>query len=475
MKKIIAFSSLLFLLASCTKDISRFNDETKKAANVPAETLFANGVRNVVDGITSPNVNINVFRFTVQHWAMSTYQDEVQYDFITRAIPQRWWTIMYRDVLSDLKESARIISANTLLDPITKANQLAMVDIIQVYTNYILVTSFGNIPYSTALNSDALFPKYDDAKTVYADLLTRLAADISKLNVSGVGFSSSQDLIGQGNISKWIKFSNTLQVKMAMTIADVDNAKAKSLVETAEPKSLSSAADNVVFAYLAAPPNTNPIWVDIIQSKRQDLVAASPLLDQLQNSNDPRLPLFFKPNNSNLYVGGKVGSVNTFANVSKPSDKVAAPDFPTILADFAEMEFYRAEAVERNYSVVGSAESHYNNAITASILSWGGSAADAATYLARPDVAYTTAAGTWKQKIGTQKWIALYNRPYDGWVEIRRFDFPVLAAPTGAKSGFPNRLTYPGNEQQLNGANYTTASTAIGGDKVETKLFWDIF
>ena len=483
MKKLLIYSSILLLLGSCTKDISRFNEETKKAPVVPAATLFANGVRNVVDGITSPNVNSNVFRFTVQHWAMSTYQDEVQYDFITRAIPQRWWTIMYRDVLSDLKESARIITLNTeldpitssVLDPLTQANRLAMVDIMEVYTYQILVTTFGNIPYSEALNLSLLFPKYDDAKTVYADLLTRLKLDISKLNVAGGGFSADQDLLAHGSVEKWIKFSNYLQVKMAMNIADVDNATAKSLVELAEAKAITSDADNIVFNYLAAPPNTNPIWVDIVQSKRQDYVAASPLLNKLQNSNDPRLPLFFKPNNANAYVGGRVGAVNTFSNVSKPNDKIAAPTFPAILADYAEMEFYRAEARERNYTIAGSAESHYNNAITASILSWGGSTTDALTYLARLDVAYTTAAGDWKQKIGTQKWIALYNRPYEGWTEIRRFDFPVLAAPINAKSGFPNRLTYPANEQQLNGANYTAASAAIGGDKVETKLFWDKF
>ncbi len=50
-----------------------------------------------------------------------------------------------------------------------------------------------------------------------------------------------------------------------------------------------------------------------------------------------------------------------------------------------------------------------------------------------------------------------------------------MPAPTGAKSGFPNRLSYPGIEQQLNGTNYTKAANDMGGDKVETRLFWDKF
>lgn len=475
MKKILLYTSLLLLAGSCTKDISRFNEETKKAADVPSATLFSNAVRNVVDGLTSSNVNVNVFRFTVQHWAMSTYQDEVQYDFATRAIPQAWWTRMYRDVLNDLQESARLITANELLDAKTKANQLAMVEIMNVYTYEILVNSFGNIPYKEALNSETLFPKYDDAKAVYDDLLVRLAAAIAKLDATAPGFAASQDLVGKGSVSKWIKFANYLQVRMGMTIADVDAPKAKALVEAAEPKALMSAADNVLFAYLAVTPNTNPVWNDIIQSGRLDLVAAKPLHDLLQSTSDPRLSLYFRPNNAGTYAGGVVGGINTFSAVSKPSAKVSAADFPGILAEYSEMEFYRAEAKERGFNVAGTAAEHYNKAITASIIFWGGTAADAAAYLARPEVAYATAAGTWRQKIGTQKWIALYNRSYEGWLELRRLDYPVLPAPVGARSGFPNRLTYPANEQQLNGENYTAASTAIGGDRVETKLFWDKF
>jgi len=145
------------------------------------------------------------------------------------------------------------------------------------------------------------------------------------------------------------------------------------------------------------------------------------------------------------------------------------------LLDYVEAEFYRAEAKERGYTVSGTAEEHYNNAITASIIYWGGTAAEATAYLANPKVAYSTAAGTWKQKIGTQKWIALYNRPYEGWTELRRLDYPKLTLPVGATSGFPNRFVFPEVEQTTNGASYTEAATAVGGDKVETKLWWDKF
>jgi hypothetical protein len=145
--------------------------------------------------------------------------------------------------------------------------------------------------------------------------------------------------------------------------------------------------------------------------------------------------------------------------------------------DDMEMEFYRAEAIERGFNVPGTAEQHYDTAIALSIRAWGGTQAQVNTYLARPDVAYSTAAGTWQQKIGFQKWIALYCRGFDGWTELRRFDWPKMVVPQGAISGFPNRMTYPAvnnTEQALNGANYTQAAAAIGGDKAETKLYWDV-
>src|ERR1700712_4375029 len=113
MKKILYLSLSLFILASCTKDLTSLNEQTKAPASVPAGTLFSNAVRSLSDPLASASVNTNVFRFIVKHWAMVTYQDEVQYDFTTRFIPRTWWAIMYRDVLNDLNNSAQVVSATT--------------------------------------------------------------------------------------------------------------------------------------------------------------------------------------------------------------------------------------------------------------------------------------------------------------------------------------------------------------------------
>lgn len=478
MKKILIIALAVSIFGmSCTKDITRFNEQTKNAVIVPGETLFSYAVKNYVDVLATPNVNLNVFRFTVGHWAATTYQDEPRYNFTTRDIPGGLWHRMYRRVLFNLDEAKRIISADALLEAGDKANKLAMCDIMQVNAYYFLTTTFGNVPYSEALDlENNPFPKYDDAKTIYDDLLTRLATDIATLQSNSGGISNAEDIIYGGSADSWAKFGNSLLLRMAMTIADEDAAKAQSIFESANAGAFMSAADNAELIYLVAPPNTNQIWVDLVQSGRQDMVAGKPLLDTLKSMSDPRLNLYFRPNNDGDQVGGRVGSNNTFATTSKPSLQMIDPTFPQILMGYSEVEFLRAEAVERGFTVTGTAMQHYNNAITASINWWGGSDATANTYLLRLDVNYLTTTGNYKQKIGFQKWIALYNEPIQGWGEMRRLDQPAtIPAPVGATSGYPARLPYPQEEQVLNPTSYTAAADAIGGDEVETKLWWDKF
>jgi hypothetical protein len=472
MKKILIISVLLLVLASCNKDLSNMNVDTKHASSAPSYTLFSNGQRNLVDLLATPNVNTNIFQLITQQWTEVTYVDESNYDIGTRSISDSWWRGMYKSVLINF-DAARKLIPKDVADVDQQKNDLAMLDVMEVYTWSILVNTYGNIPYKEALDPNNLFPKYDDAKTVYYDLLTRLDADITALNASAAGFGAA-DLIYGGDISKWKKFANSLKLRMGMIIADFDAAKAKSVVESAAPNVFGSSSDNAVFTYFATTPNVNPVWTNLVQSGRNDYVPAKTIVDIMNANNDPRRPAYFTTVGG-AYVGGTVGKGNSFSSYSHPSDLVEKPDFPYVLIGYSEVEFALAEAVERGFSVGGTAASYYTTAVNASLASWGVSAAEAAVYLAQPSVAYATAAGTYKQKIGIQKYLALYMDGFDAWTEQRRLDFPALVAPPTAQSAYPVRYTYPVNEQNLNSGSWKAASAAIGGDKVETKLFWDKF
>lgn len=466
--------SFFVLFVSCEK-LEDLNKNIKDPASVPGETLFTNAQRRVMNQMVSSNVNLNIFRLITQYWTETTYTDESNYDLTTRTIPDNVWDLFYINALKNFDESAKIIAITPLgtSSQATQSNKLAIIEIMEVYCYDALVETFGNVPYSEALDISKPLPKYDDGETVFKALLVRLDAAIGKLDQGSESFGGADNMYG-GDVSLWAKFANSLKLRMALVLADKDDAIAKAAVEAAAPNVFSSNADNAKIVYLSAMPNTNPIYVDLIASGRHDFVAASTIVDKMNSLNDPRRPFFFTEK-SGAYVGGISGSSNDFLSYSHVADLIQTPSFPGTLFDYAEVEFLLAEAVERGYTVGGTATGHYNNAITASIEDWGGTAFDAAGYLANPDVAYATAAGTWKEKIGIQSWIAYYNRGFEAWIQFRKLDYPQLIAPPDALSPLPMRLTYPIEEQTLNGDNWKAASAAIGGDAVDTKLFYDKF
>lgn len=473
MKKYILTFIALATLWSCQTDeqYEDLNKDPKNPSAVASDFLFTAATVSLGDQMASPNVNRNIFRFLAQYLTETTYTDEVNYDLRGRNIPQNHWSELYRNVIFDIKNAKEIVNNNADLDQSEKDARLGQLEVVEVYAWEVLVDTFGDIPYTQAVNPDEFpLPAYDDAATIYEDLITRLG-NVGSMLSAGQGYSSA-DVIYGGDMDAWMMFANSLRLRLAMRIADVNEQLSKSTAEAAVQAGVfGSLDDSATIQYESNPPNTNPLWEDLVQSGRNDYLITNTIVDVMKPLDDPRMAAFFT-DNLDEYTGAPYGDNNSYSSYTHIGQAFLDPTHPGILLDYPEVEFYLAEAAQRGYSVDGTAEEHYNKAVTASIEYWGGTTADAEAYLAQPEVAYDAA--NWRESIGTQFWIAMFDNAFEGWSVWRKFDAPELNLPVIEELPVPLRYTYPINEQNLNESNYNAASDAIGGDEQQTALFWDV-
>jgi hypothetical protein len=414
----------------------------------------------------------------------------------TRGIPNATSNNMYRLVLNNYKDAARVLQTQPLagISQAQRDNQLAIVEIMTVFAWSYIIENFGDMPYTQALDYKFPSPVYDDGLTIYKDLISRLNSAMGKLTLTEAGMPAGYDNIFGGTAqgtAKWHKFANTLKLRMGLMLYDVDAGYSKTIAEAAAPKVFAE-GDVMTMNYLSASPNQNQQYVDFVQTGRDDYVITSNIIDAMQPTTpapqysilsvtvtDPRLAFYAIPvvgSNPPVYLGGVQGASNAYQSFSHVNPIHLVANRPWIIMDYTEAEFLLAEAVERGFSVGGTAEVHYNNAVRSSIVYWGGTTSQANAYLSQPSVAYATAFSDWKQKIGTQAWLAYWLRGNTLWNSYRRLDYPRLYAPTAYKQQInkvPVRLFYPVGEQTLNAANYQAASAKIGGDSPLTKIFFD--
>jgi Starch-binding associating with outer membrane len=472
MKKILILAAVATasLVTSCTKDLTDLNVNTKAPEVVPAGSLFANATIGLVDYLASPNVNTNNFRLWSQHWTESTYTEESNFLIDQRDVNGSAFDILYTTVIRDLEEAKGLIAKDIALTESQKKSQIAMADILQVYTYSMLVDIFGDVPYYEALTDDVT-PVYNTGEEIYTDLLARLNTDVANLSAeTGMG---SSDLLYGGDGMMWKKFASSLALRMAVRISDHNPTVAGQVAAAALASGVfTSSADDAKLNYLASPPYTNPLYDDLILSGRTDFVAANTLGDIMNTLEDPRRGLYFRNLDANGDVtGGTFGDVSPYTSHSQPSDEMENPTHPGVLLSYVEVEFLLAHCAQMGVPVGGSAASHYDAAVRASIIEWGGSNTDADAYLAQADVAYSAA--NWRERIGTQKWIAMYDVPLEAWSAQRMYDYPAMNVAPVAETVTPKRFHYGIDELTLNKTNCEAAGANYNGDSDFAPIFWD--
>ena len=379
-----------------------------------------------------------------------------------------------------------------------------------IYTNY--GTSEVDILYdSEATLYDTWFAELDEIVSVFS------------ANLDYTGLSKFDEVYG-GDMSMWIKYTNSLRLRLAMRIVNIAPALAQTEAEKAmaHPGGLiMTNAENMMLSLqggIFGPATCCFAWDDTRMSASMESI--------LIGYEDNRIASYFAPVADDIDVSDHPDW--PYKGIRNGAELVAKSDhtvYSTIHTDFndagivtsralysaQETHFLMAEAALRNWTGAGDAQTHYEAGVTASFDEWG--AGGAAAYLANntgipldyDDVVYAgdindfvnriTISVAWDagatdevklERIMTQKWIAAQHNSIEAWVDHRRTGYPKLPyvyqndsnADFGviADDDFLKRVPiFFGNGEQVNNpVGYDDAVSKLGGeDLISTRLWWD--
>lgn len=476
-KKLGLFLMITVLVASCD-DFGSINTDPNNPSTVKTELLLTGALRNISGSLASV-----IPMLYVQHISETQYNEDARYQGVNFD-----FTGYYTGPLMDLQTIIDLnTNENTRDDVLTggsNANQIAVARIMKAYFYHIMTDRWGALPYSEALQgSDNFSPAYDLQQDIYADLIAELKAAVAQMD-NGAGVVG--DILFDGDMAKWEQFANTLRMRIALRMSEVDPATAQSEFEDAVSDGVIT--ETVWYPYLAESNNQNP-WYSRFQT-RTDYAISNVLADTMKALGDMRATAFADPapvadnGNGTTELSEVIGldyhleDPGTVPNddISFPGQALRAQDAPLAIFSMAEVYLSMAEAAERGWSVPGTAASNYNDGIQASWEQWGVyDATDLANYMANPEVTYAGGPAGLDQ-IAYEKWVALYGNGYEAWAEWRRFDHPILTPhpfPLNQSGQIPVRHAYPATEANLNSASYNAAVNAQGPDDTTTNLWWD--
>lgn len=383
----------------------------------------------------------------------------------------------------------------------------AWAQIIRVTAMQRITDMYGPMPYSK-VGTGSLGSAYDSQEDVYKNMFADLDAAIAELTTfvaENPDYNAMEkfDKVYSGNFTKWIKYANSLKLRMALRIVYADPTLAKQKAEEAVSHSIGVITDNNDNTQNAFP--QNPIWT--MTTAWGDSRACADIITYMNGYNDPRLSQYFTK--SQVEGGPEYHGLRTGIAISGKdwADRYSSTTYsqtaPTLWLPAAEVAFLKAEGALRGWAMGGTAKDLYEEGVRLSFSQWMASGADAyledatsqpADY-ADPDSelalkAMSTITIKWDEadpfetkleRLITQKWIAMYPLGQEAWSEQRRTGYPHFFpvkvnsnTDPNLKTRLASRIPFPPDELNNNKPNYDEAVKLLGGeDNYSTKLWWD--
>ena len=465
---------LALLTGSCTKNFEELNTDPDNIQEISPNTLLNPIIYELVtfnaersEGFTMdlmqvrlpwPSASLGVHRYSVGETAGNST-----------------WNTYYR-WLNNLNEMEK---ASIRVD---NHSYQAIALTLKAWAFSLLTDAFGDIPMTEALMAEEnqLKPVFDKQQVVYTTLLQYLET-ANNLFKDAHALAYGTEMLYNNNVGNWRRFCNSLHLRLLMRVSNKPemNAAEKMKLIVENPTDypvFTSNTQSAIYKITGETPNVSP-W-----SRYQDFItfrcAADFFVSTLNDFNDPRREKWLT--RATDLTGADIGYKGIPSGYAgdesqfpfNPSNLVRdlgiAPTMTITIMDYAEVAFIKAELAQKGI-IADDAKTHYEAGVKASVERWG--ATLPADYFTNPLAEYD---GT-LERILLQKYIALFFVDYQQWYEYRRTGLPVLPVADGMLNDkkMPVRFRYPDIAQITNNDNYQAAVQSMGGDDINTKVWWE--
>jgi hypothetical protein len=500
--------AFLFLFSACNDDLVSLNEDPTSTTDFDWNYIFTTAVLQTAQNLI--------------WWNNITYCARMMQQTATLHVPGGgdkyfeggggYYEACYIDISKRLSEVIRQTGPDGK-DP-QMINLYNAARVMKVFAFHIATDAYGDIPYfeaNKAHDEGIFYPVFDPQQDIYMGMLQELSEAAGGFDENYVDMTSFsyQDIIYNGDITKWKKFAYSLLLRLAMRISNVEESTARTYIEEAINGGVFTSNEDNAFVPMATGPdatdlsiNQNLLSKPYHMRETPTLKLSNTFIDFLRDNDDPRLMILTsgigsfngpKIDDPALQKGmpngfdentirdweGTTEDVDTDNTYSGLNELMLDIDEPIMLHNYAEVEFLKAEAVYKGW-ISGDPETHYNNGVRAAMqmyVTYDGSFtvsdAEVDAYLAAHPYNPTNAL----EMIGTQYWVATFLNSHESWANWRRTEYPVLIPvdyPGNHTNGtIPRRLIFDLETVSKNEENYQAAIKRMGPDKMTTRVWWD--
>ncbi|EAR01509.1 SusD/RagB family nutrient-binding outer membrane lipoprotein [Maribacter sp. HTCC2170] len=476
---VIAMVGILFI--SCEKHLEDLYDNPNAVTTIDDSALFTKAVRSLFQGTTDNGSSHFAGMHAHYYVAGSTWRAPDQYGDGHDGDYNSILSSGYSGTIRHIEEVLQI----TTTDGTQNNVRNAMANIIAVLGYAKITDAFGDVPYTEGgkgKSEDILQPKYDTQESIYKDMIIRLTNSIGILKSAdpAMGYPGS-DPIFDNDLDKWVRFANSVRLRLGMRLRYADNALSQSTVAQclADPLMEDPSHD----ASMIETEGTGNAWFGR-RTGFPSIKMSTMLIDQLEGTSDPRLSVFVSQDANGQYSGMVNGltdlafGASDFANQSDMGLALSSSESKLYMITAAETWLLRAEAALAYDSDPAAANNSYRMGIETSLKQWEVDQTDIDTFLGSP--AATLTGVNDEEQIGTQMWLALTPNYFESWSHIRRTGYPMIPVRTdpelhqGVTNGImPTRFLYSSFELGSNSANAQEAISRQGANKIDTPVWWD--